>query len=112
MLRGNSLLTAVTEGKNGAKENKRKTKTENAGLFDGRQYWKAKRRGPTRGVMTSYIRTCLGGRESEGNEVEDSIMTRSKIPGGGCIRVLAPGTGNSRNAEHLNDKLHWLPVRF
>ena len=41
---------------NGGKENKRKTKTDDAGLDEGRWLWKGERRGQT---------TNLGGREPE-----------------------------------------------
>ena|SRR6218665_321051 len=47
-------------------KSKRKTKTDDAGLDDGRWLWKAERKGPTtRGVATSYTRTCVGSREPE-----------------------------------------------
>jgi len=67
MLRGNSLLIKDSyQRENGGKGNKRKTKTDDAGLDDGGRLWKVERIGPTtEEVMTSYIRTCLGGREPE-----------------------------------------------
>jgi|SRR6218665_4035979 len=47
--------------KNGGKEDRRKTKTDDAGLNDDGRLWEVERRGPTtRGVATLYmIRTCL-----------------------------------------------------
>jgi len=42
--------------KNGGKANKRKIKTDNAGLDDDRWIWRAYREAPAvRGVTTSYI---------------------------------------------------------
>ena len=59
MLRGDSLLRMVIEGKIGGKENKRRTKTNDARLNDGRMVKEKLREEAqtTRGLMTSYIQT-------------------------------------------------------
>jgi len=54
-LRG-PLLRTVIEGKSGRKENKRRSKTDDAGLDDDSWKWKVERGGPTaRRVAMSYM---------------------------------------------------------
>ena len=55
-LRGDSLLRTVIEGKNGGEKDKRKTKTDDAGLDDDKRLLEVERGGPTtRRVATSDI---------------------------------------------------------